>query len=364
MRNALFKTEQIVKFTSKPGETAKYCVFSDLEKYHVLSNKLTQQEHVTPLLEKTLGSFLNLPNTPDGRKLYQVRLNVFSENDGEAGEEWFTYAGILIYLIRRSLPWTRVSRALSQAIDCPQEPLKAICDRFEVSEYEIGQLKRWYETRAIKIYGVKAKNTEWWTDICNEEERFKAIYMDVVKHSSRKLAHPNFRYLSDIYEDRTVLIQELVQKAWQAVVMTAHKPEVESLKLAKSYINSEIHKLAVHYTGTQSRQTFNEDTGMYEMQELQLINNPDIDEGKQVLLSDTDDEYHNFEIEHALETNLSERQLKLVRVLSDAFIDPAFEIFANGKDGKERRNAAFEYFKVNECELRESLGQLLNVEAR
>jgi len=361
MRSTLFKTEQIVKFTSKPNETAKYSVFPDLEKYHRLSDKLVQKEHVIPLLEKTLGSFLNLPNTPDGRKLYQVRLNVFSENDSDAGAEWFQFAGILIYLIRRSLPWTRVSRALSKAIECPDEPLNAICDRFEVSEYEILELKRWYETRGIQMYGLKESNSEWWTQICDEEERFKAIYMDVVKHSSRKLAHPNFRYLSDIYEDRTVLIQELVQKAWQAVVMTAHKPQVESLKLAKSYINSEIHKLAVHYTKTQSRQTFNEETGMYEMQELQLINNPDIDEGKQIFLSDTDEEYHNFEVEHALEENLSERQLKLVRVLSDSFIDPAFEIFA---DGKDRRKAAFQYFKVNEDELRESLGQLLNMETK
>lgn len=360
-RISLFKTEQVVKFTSKSGDTAKYCVFSDLEKYYELSSKLVQQEHVIPLLEKTLGSFLNLPNTPDGRKLYQIRLNVFSENDTEIGEEWFKYAGILIYLIRRSLPWTRVSRALSNAIERPNEPLNAICDRFEVSEYEIKELKSWYETRGIQMYGSKKADSEWWAEICNEEERFKAIYMDVVKHSSRKLAHPNFRYLSDIYEDRTVLIQELVQKAWQATVMTAHKPQVESLKLAKSYINSEIHKLAVHYTKTQSRQTFNEDTGMYEMQELQLLNNPDIDEGKQVFLSDIDEQYHNFEVEHALEENLSERQLKLVRVLSDAFIDPVFEIYA---DGKDRRKAAFEYFKVNEDELRDSLEQLLDIEVK
>lgn len=357
-RTTLFKTESTVKFTPQVNETAKYSVFSDLEKYHKFSGLLTQQEHVTPLLEKALGSFLYLPNTPDGRKLYQIRLNVFSENDNKQGEDWFNYAGVLIYLIRRSLPWTRVSRALSQAIECPNDSLDSICDKFEVSKYEIMELKQWYETRGSQIYGIKKSNPEWWINICNEEDRFKKIHLEVIKHSSRKLSHPNFRYLSDIYEDRAVLIQELVQKAWQAVVMTAHKPEVESLKLAKSYINSEIHKLAVHYTGTQSKQVFNEESGMYEMQELQLINNPDIDEGKQVFLSDTDEEYHNFEVEHDLKENLKEDELKLVRVLSDAYIDPAFEIYA---DGKDRRKAAFKYFKVNEAEFRESLGQLLNI---
>ena len=355
-RVPLFKTQQVFEFHSKLEDDAKYKVISELEKYFELSNNLNNKEYVYSLIDRALGSFLGLPNTSDGRKLYQIRVHVFSENDDQAGEEWFKYAGILINMIRRSLPWTRLSRALSQVIDGGD--IKSACSKFKVSEFELKQFYSWYKERGSRIFGLKKFDKEWWESICDEEERFKAIYHEVVKHSSRKLANPNFRYLSDIYEDRSVLIQELVQKAWQAVVMTAHKPQVESLKLAKSYINSEVHKLASHYTNSQNKQVFNDESGVYEIQELQLLNNPEIDESKQVFLAYNDENYINFEIEHDLKNNLSDRQLKLVRVLSDAFVDPAFEIFATGKD---RRKAAFQYFKVDESKLKESLHHLLRV---
>lgn len=360
MRQQLFGLGEIVDFLQLdiPEAPANcYGIFPDIQKFIAYSQLLTNKIHVTSLIEKTLAYYLlGLPGIVNGRKLYQLRVQIRNDNPGEAGEAWFEQYETFQCQCYSTIYWIRFSRAIHATIENPTR-LKELAGYYNVSAEELRLVHEWYETRAKLAYGEKRPGNSWIAPICDEETRFRSLYHELFKHASRKLASPSFAYLSRIYEDRTVLIHVLLERAWTAVLITADQPEVNSLKLAKQYINTEIHHLAKYYTSTNKKQIWNPETQEYENMELNFFSNPEMDESKHACLAYKDPGYEEVEIFHTISQELSARELKLVQVLAGFEEHPEFELFAAQK--VDRRMAAFEFFHVSEQTLGECLKPLL-----
>jgi len=370
MRPSLFsiRTNDLLCFQPS-NESAKYQILGDIEKFRMYSSMLANQSHIDTLLEKTLACYLcYLPQAPNGKEIYQLRVCIHKENSGEDGkptlesQAWYEQCGTFLALCYGSINWVRMSRAFCNMADNKNANVKEVAKRFDVCESELSQIFKWYTERGMALYGAKRTNASWWGPCVDEEERMNAIHHEAMKHASHKLSSGKFSYLSDLYEDRMVLIDELLQRIWQAVLYTVNKPEVESLKLAKSYINTEIHHLAHHYTSTNNKQLWNPISKKYDIMELQILSNPEMDESKHACLEDLTqaDEYREIEMNIDLEKHLSANELQLVRVLGSFDSDQGFEVFATNKP--DRRMAAFEYFGVNEKRLKKSLAPLFSMQ--
>ena len=366
MRHQLFTLETPVelRFTALPDDTARFSVLDDVKKFQEYSKSLLPNANrVDTLIERTLGHYLlNLPGAGDGRRLFQLRKEVEKENSKNLAKAWAEQYSQFQTITGSTRGWVRFSRACWNAIVRPDLSTEEIAKKWEVSAFEVSQMVSWYNKRGKSLYGevptiISPEGYFWYGDICDEEARFNELHIELRNHASKKLASPSFSYLSDIYESRTELIYRLLDRAWHAILYTAHKPAVESLKLAKSYMNTGIHHLAAEITESNGKQVFNEQTGVYEIMELGLIDNPEMDESKHEFLKCEDEEFCNVEIKHTLETMLNPREHELVMVLGGFVINEQFEQFANSRP--DRRVAAFEYFKVQEQDLKSFLPGLL-----
>jgi hypothetical protein len=363
MRQQIFGLNSIplaMLFHSDPLDTAEHQIISDIEKIYLYSKQLTNQLHVFTLIEKAIGFYLLwLPEIKNGKQLYQLRVKIRNNNPGDVESLWYNQFGFFQECCYGTIRWIHFSRALHGVIEHPEDMVE-ICKTFSVSQSEIQQFYDWYLTRGKTNYGEKRPAPLWAQLECNEEDRFKELYTEFRNHASKKLASSKFSYLTNLYEERPVLIHQLLQRAWIAVVITAHKPIIDSLRLGKSYMNTFIHHLAASYT-TKGKQLLNPATGLYENQELQLLNDPNMDESKHLCLAQEDEGYAEVEMAHTLAQHLNAKELTLVQVLAGYVEHKSFEKFAETKP--DRRLAAFEFFGVSPEDLRECLMPLFHLEA-
>ena len=348
-----------LQFKTSPEDPAKLRVLDDVNTFVAYSQQLKDRTELIPLVEMTLGyMLLELPKIKTGREIYQLRLAIKKANPGPVGEMWYEQFGNFQEIIRNSRGWFHLGRALWQMVNMPDSSIGATAERFMVSEDELTQLVNWYHLRAKKFYGEAIDGSSWWgPDCCDEEDRFRAIYPELRKHANMKLASPSFSYLSDLYEDRNALIDQLIAaQGWYSVLITAHRPQVESLKMAKQNINTGIHHLAVEYT-SHGKQQWNETTKTYEVMELGLLSNQEMDESKHACLAEEDHGFEEVLLRADLEAHLNPREYQLVRVLGGMATHEAFENFAQSRP--DRRLAAFEFFGIDMAELKVALLPLL-----
>jgi hypothetical protein len=377
-RATLFNPVNPLEFTaSQPLQG--YGIVADILTFLKDSEVLTNKAALYRLLDKALCRYLL--NSGSGKSVYQTALEV---RDGqgaliqEVGFPWYDRYFHFRSLHENDVSWVRVNRALHLAI--ATNDVHTAAEKFGCDEAELAQLLNWYNTRVapsndlvkVDLSGNCKKckackeglqctkpDTEWWTgDVYDESLRYVDLYHDIYNHCKKKLQEPGFRYLSDIYEDLGSLCTELAERGWPAVLVTSHRADpTESLKMAKSYINRFIHHLAIKYTQDQKRQVMNDETGVYEIQELGLLDDTEIDASKMSTLAFIEEGYAEAELNHVLQQYLSPAEQGVVDVLMQNVEDPEFEAFAFGKT--DRRICAFAYFNVTERQLRETLLPLL-----
>lgn len=339
------------------------------------SKPLTNTRPLYKLVDKALCRYAL--NAGSGKSVYQTALEV-RDNNTEVGEAWYERYFHFRSLHENDVAWVRVNRALHLAI--ATNDVEAAAAKFGCDLMELTQLFNWYNTRVVpnpdlpkadlsgnckKCKACKEgltctkPDTEWWTgEVYDEASRFVDLYNDILKHCKKKLTEPGFRYLSDIYEDLDSLCTELAERGWPAVLVTSHRADAtESLKMAKAYINRYIHHLAIKYTQDQKRQVENKETGVFEIQELGLLDDSEIDASKMDTLAYIEEGYAEGELSHLLQQFLSPAELNVVNVLMQNVEDPEFEAYAANR--RDRRLAAFAFFKVPERQLRETLLPLL-----
>ena len=362
MRSPLFRLSEapeVLRFNTKPGDTAKYKVLNDVREFFSYSQQLTDNQHVITLIEKLLARCIFQVKI-SGHSIYSLLVTIKNNNPNGVGEEWYRQADRTYGLAESTIAWVRMSRAACDLHRNPGSNVEDIAKKWEVSGFELEQIHNWFIKRGIVHFGACQAKPRWYGQICDEETRFTDLTKEYMLHAGSKLSLPSFSYLSDIYEDRTVLVHQLLERAWIAVICTAHLPQVESLKLGKTYISKGLHHLAKLYTSTNKKQEWNEETQTYEIMELGLLNNPDMDESKHGCLSQHDDMFEEVELLHLLDSSVCPRHLDLIYALTGHHINPRFEAFATNKP--DRRLAAFEFFKVSEAELKESILPLLGRE--
>lgn len=362
MRLPLFKldTPESLKMHSEVTCNAKFKVLDDIQNFQNYSRQLLQNSlHVDTLIEKVISfHVLGLPKIASGREIYSHRKQIEHGNTREISDQWVDQFTVFKTLVGYTLGWIRFSKACCQALSNPTQNTKDIATRWEISPFELNQLVVWYNTRGEKLYGIfNSSNLSWHEEICDEEARFKELYPELRNHASKKLAGPSFRYLSDLYEGRDELIWRLMDRAWQAILFTSHKPITESLKLAKAYINTEIHHIAIAITSSNNRQVYNSETNTYEIMELGLIDNQEMDASKHEFLWSEDEGFATSEIQHTLDTHLTPKENELVKVLGGFIENPEFEEYAKTKP--DRRMACFEYYGIQEQDLKDFLPELL-----
>lgn len=372
-------------FAVNPVKTG-YGIIEDILVLFEKSKSLTNTRPLYKLIDKALCRYVL--NAGSGKSVYQTALEVRDVNGGvekdpeklpTVGEVWYDDYFHFRSMHENDVAWVRVNRALHATI--VSGDVKTSADKFGVDAVELEQLYNWYNTRVVPnpdlpkadVSGRCKKckackegqpctklDTEWWTGgVYDEASRFLDLYSLILKHCKTELTKPGFRYLSDIYEDLESLMTELAERGWPAVLVTSHRADqVESLKMAKAYINRYIHHLAIKYTKDQKRQVENKETGVFEIQELSLLDDTEIDASKMGTLAVIDEGYGDSELLHTLTQYLSPAEMSVVNVLMDYEVsDPEFEAFAAGR--RDRRLAAFAYFKVPERQLRETLMPLL-----
>jgi hypothetical protein len=362
MRSPLFKLSEnpeVLRFVTKPGDSAKNKVLRDVIDFFTYSEQLTNKQHVNSFIEKLLARCIYQVKI-SGHSLYSLLVAIKNNNPGPLGEEWYKQADRVYSFAESTLAWVRMSRAACNYHRHPESNPEEIASKWEVSVFELKQLNRWFIERGINHFGESEAKERWYGDICNEEDRFQDLTNEYLKHAGSKLALPSFSYLCDIYEDRMVLVHQLLERAWIAVICTAHLPQVESLKLGKTYISKGLFHLAKLYTSTNKKQQWNEELQTFEIMELAFLNDPERDESKHDCLRQMDQGFEEVELNHLLDESLSPRHLDVVHAILGQKVNPSFEKFAETK--ADRRLAAFEFFKVSESELRESILPLLGRE--
>lgn len=362
MRFLMFRsqvTPQGLDFEPREGEPAKYQIFADIKAYLDYSKEhlLHPQAAFDLAVDSIASRIFHLPDAKDHKEIYSAQCTIRKSN-AESGEEWYEktrdFKNKFIYCIN----FNRMSRAVHEAIDNPDNTLISIASFWEVSEFELEQLLNWYHEYGIKLGGVKEPRPDWWGQRIDESERYKALEFEFVKQVHKKLATPSFSYLVNFYESRESLVQDLMREAWRAVLDTSHKSELDTLRLGKTYINTVIHHVAQHYTKHHGKQAFNKDTNIYETIEFSILSDPDMDESKHFFLAHEVNEFHEIEVYHTLEKVLKPEEMTLVMVLNGEEENPAFETFAAGF--ASRRVAAFNYFKVDAENLRDKIDYLFH----
>ena len=374
-RPVLFSSVPPLTLVATPNKTG-YGIVEDILVFLEKSKVLVTNNSLYVLLDKALCRYIL--NAGSGKSVYQAAKDIARLQGSEIGDAWYEDYFHFRSLHENDVAWVRVNRALHNAIafgDVEEAAAKFGCDTAELA-----QLYNWYHTRVVNspylakpdLSGNCRKckackegqpclkpDTSWWTgEVYDEASRYLDIARDVRSHCRNTLNKPGFKYLSDIYEDLGSLITELSERSWPAVLVTSHREDpTESLKMAKSYINRYIHHLAIKYTQEQKRQVENEETGTNEIQELGLLDDTEIDASKMGALAYFEEGYGEGEMSQTLAQYLSPAELKVVNVLMETEVDPGFEAFAEGR--RDRRLAAFAYFKVPERQLRETLMPLL-----
>lgn len=362
-----------------------YGIVEDILVFLSDCNVLANKSSLYSLLNKALCRYAL--NAGSGKSVYQ---NALAVRDGQGsqtetiGFPWYDRYFHFRSLHENDVSWVRVNRALHFCI--ATNDVAAAAKKFSCDQAELAQLFNWYNTQVATSLDLpkadmsgnckKCKackdglpctkpDTEWWTgDVYDEASRFVDLYPEILKHCKKKLTEPGFRYLSDIYEDLESLCTELAERGWPAVLITSHRADpTESLKMAKAYINRYIHHLAIKYTQDQKRQVENKETGIFEIQELGLLDDSEIDASKMGTLAFIEEGYAEAEMAHTLQQYLSPAELNVVNVLMHNIEDAGFEAYvaermATGKK-LDRRLAAMAYFNVPERQLRETLMPLL-----
>lgn len=373
----------------QPQAGGGYKVLDSISNFVNITWALPNNKHHVNFLDKFLSHHLLYSGS--GKALYQLSLQLSKEN-GMRGAEWYElYRDRFHPLSETDLAWTRMNRAIYRVI-LMEVPVEEAAEKFEVNSSELELLIAWYWDRFTHLgdltevisdpsgkshlitddngnkvellqmracWNIGESPEQWWDGVViDEHSRYIDLRQPIIEHASRRLAGPSFKYLADIYEDRAVILEELFEIAWPAILVTSHREDsVESLKMAKSYINTRIHHLATRYTKDLKKQEWNEQSQTFESMEIPLFSDPDMDPSKHLCL--TYDE-EGFELQHLLmsmERHLTPKEYAVVAALMGINQDKDFEAFA--KSQPDRRLAAFEFYEVHESQLRQLLAPFL-----
>ena len=254
--------------------------------------------------------------------------------------------------------FTRVGENFENLAEVIQNPKKAKLVVLEKTE----KPEETPETEKAKIpapverrradWNIGEQASDWWDgEVCCEHSRYILLRQPIIEHASRKLATPSFKYLAEIYEDRSVILEELYEIAWPAILVTSHRSDIsESLRMAKSYINTRIHHLATRYTRDLKKQEWNAETESYESMEIPMFSDPDMDPSKHQCLIYEESEYSLQELLVSMEKHLNPKEFGVVSSLMRLKQDPEFEAFAETQP--DRRLAAFQFYEVHESDLK------------
>jgi hypothetical protein len=351
MRQILFSPQvtSTLKFESRPEDKARHQIFPDIRDFLQLTEGLINDLSFGYKMVESLMAYrvFGLPEAKTPKQIYSDQCAVRKES--ENGKEWYERTKVFKNLFRVNLSFSRFMKAVHECIDSGA-PVPDVAKRWDVSVYELELMVTWYHNYGSLAYGQKAPNPAIWIQVIDEEERFKRLEPLFKQHAAYQFRGPKFSYLINFYECQDSLVQHIMPVAWQAVLATAHRPEVESLKMGKQLINTCMHHVAREITESMNKQEYDAESDTNIAVELPLFANPEIDEGKHPSLAVENDEYRESEVTMTLQKVLNMEERHLVDVLTGVEVNDEFERFA--VNVPSRRLAAFQFFKVDPSALR------------
>jgi hypothetical protein len=351
MRQILFSPQvtTALKFESQPEDRARHQIFPDIRNFLNLTEDLINDLNFGYKMVESLLAYriFCLPGAKTPKQIYSDQCAVRKES--ENGKEWYEKTKVFKNLFRVNLSFNRFMKAIHEAIDSKAN-VEDVAKRWDVSVFELDTMVSWYNQHGVQAYGKKAPNHAIWAQVIDEEQRFRNLESLFKQHALYQFRGPKFSYLINFYECPDSLVQHIMPVAWQAVLATSHRPEIESLKMGKQLINTCMHHVAREITESMNKQEYDKESDTNVAVELPLFANPEIDEGKHPSLAVENDEYRESEVTLTLQKVLNSEEKQLVDVLMGVQVNDAFERFA--VDVPSRRLAAFQFFKVDPSALR------------